>query len=392
MMRNEHENRTITTNNSNTHNSNFNNYNDVHELRNQWLRLKFEGDELFRAGQYRQASTAYQSALNVIAASSSSCTEGGREQGHDNTIPNISSIRNTNSWKEGTAILQSNLVACYLNLHEFDVALDLSQIIVRDNPRWAKGYVRLASTYSALHRSNDACNALQHALQLDPTHPTARSMLARELRGRNHHHTTTASVAATASTANLEEEIHSNMEQNAPSDTQWKDRILHHVHHFQDWYNALHSDYQSVLLVFMLLLSLYISFGGRFGLGDKRKNIILQHSHEEYNYYNGHQFMTTSTTSHDYYGQWKKQKNQKKQHLFTLQRLLPKHLSLLDGSVASMICLALILYVCYDRFGIQPLHVIMMIQWIQRANRHQPHPNFHRRFYLPHRRRHAFRF
>ena len=64
------------------------------------------------------------------------------------------------------------------------------------NERWAKGHVRLASAYIALGgHSNDACNALQRALQLDPRYPQAREMLVRELR-RGHG----GAVAATTTT------------------------------------------------------------------------------------------------------------------------------------------------------------------------------------------------
>jgi len=388
MVRNECENNTFTTNDNINFSNDNNNNNDNNGLRNQWQALKLEGDELFRSGQYSQASTAYQSAFDKFTVSlSSSSTEGGG--GPDQNSSSSSSSNST--WREG-AILQSNLVACYLKLQELDKALELSQTIVQDYPRWAKGYVRLASTYSALHRSNDACNALQRALQLDPNHPTAKSMLARELRGRNHHPSTSATSSTTTTTTNntvdLEEELPS--EATATNTNHWKDRILHHIRQLKEWYNTLNSDYQSLLIVFILLISLYISFGGRFGLGKTTNNTIL-HSHEEYNY-NNHHFTATSKTPHDYYGQWKKKQNLKKRQLFSLQRLLPNHISLLDGSVASMICLALILYCC-QRFGIQPLHAIMMIQWIQRANRHHPHPNFNNRmFFLPHRRRNAFRF
>jgi hypothetical protein len=214
-------------------------------------------------------------------------------------------------------------------------------------------------------------------------------MLARELRGRNHHPSAaaTSSTTTTNNTVDLEEDLPS--EATATYTNHWKDRILHHIHQCKEWYNSLNSDYQSLLIVFILLISLYISFGGRFGLGKTRNNTIL-HSHEEYNY-NTHHFTTTSKTTNDYYGQWKKKQNQKKRQLLSLQRLLPKRISLLDGSVASMISFALILY-CSQRFGIQPLHAIMVIQWIQRANRHRPHPHFDRMFFLPHRRRNAFRF
>jgi len=57
------------------------------------------------------------------------------------------------------------------------------------NDQWAKEHVRLASAYIALGlngNSNDACNALKRALQLEARNPTARDMLIRVLRSRDH--------------------------------------------------------------------------------------------------------------------------------------------------------------------------------------------------------------
>jgi len=78
------------------------------------------------------------------------------------------------------------------------------------NDRWAKGHVRLASAYIALGgHSNDACNALQKALQLDPRYPNARQLLIQELRRRQGNPTTTSTSTPTTtstSTTRFQEE------------------------------------------------------------------------------------------------------------------------------------------------------------------------------------------
>ena len=53
------------------------------------------------------------------------------------------------------------------------------------NPNWSKAHIRLASAYIAQgDHSNDACQALQRALSLDPSNKVARQMLVNELRRR----------------------------------------------------------------------------------------------------------------------------------------------------------------------------------------------------------------
>merc|ERR1719469_528073 len=83
-------------------------------------------------------------------------------------------------------ILLSNIVACRLKIGGKDMAaaaVEDAKHCIRLNDKWAKGYVRLASSYIVLGgHSNDACNALQNAIRLDPTHSIARKMLVQQLR------------------------------------------------------------------------------------------------------------------------------------------------------------------------------------------------------------------
>ena len=51
------------------------------------------------------------------------------------------------------------------------------------NNKWAKAHIRLASAYIALgNHSNDACQSLQNALNIDPSNTIAKQMLMKELR------------------------------------------------------------------------------------------------------------------------------------------------------------------------------------------------------------------
>lgn len=95
--------------------------------------------------------------------------------------------------------LLSNVVLCHLTKDEDDNGehnvrvtaskedlLKMAKECASLNPQWPKSHYRLAQVY--LHkfdRSNDACNCLQRALQLDPRFVEARELLMRQLRTRD---------------------------------------------------------------------------------------------------------------------------------------------------------------------------------------------------------------
>lgn len=85
----------------------------------------------------------------------------------------------------------SNIVACRLKIGDTEnlsIAVDEAKECISLNNRSSKGYVRLASVYLALGgHSNDACQALQSAITIDPSNSLARSLLAKELRRDNVH-------------------------------------------------------------------------------------------------------------------------------------------------------------------------------------------------------------
>lgn len=154
------------------------------------------------------------------------------------------------------------------------------------NKKWAKGHIRLASAYIALGgHSNDACNALQHALRLDPGNPTARDLLVKELRrersspevsasqqnqpeggstgpepGSSGSHTQTSSMPPRneASSRHRTSDVDDSIS--------WADWIQFHWQRTQQWYTMQPETTRTFLKAFMLLILLYVSFGGRFGL------------------------------------------------------------------------------------------------------------------------------
>jgi hypothetical protein len=136
-------------------------------------------------------------------------------------------------------------------------------IAIRDT--WAKGHIRLASAYIALGgHSNDACNALQRAVSLDPSNPTARQMLLKELR-RDH--------SQSVPTAPPEEQDESRTRQQntaRASDVDDRmsisDRIQFYWMQTITWYHAQPDDVQTLLKVIAGIVILYVMFGGRFGL------------------------------------------------------------------------------------------------------------------------------
>eukprot|EP00977_Amphora_coffeiformis_P027063 scaffold32744_cov160-Amphora_coffeaeformis.AAC.1 len=124
-----------------------------------WLGLKEAGGRAFQQGNYEEALNLYRMALRPEYE----CALTADRQ-----------------------VILSNIVACRLKIGgeaQAAAAVNDAKQCVELNPNWSKGHVRLASAYSALGKSNDACNSLQTALRLDPTgNPTARRMLIRELR------------------------------------------------------------------------------------------------------------------------------------------------------------------------------------------------------------------
>lgn len=248
--------------------------------RTSWVAWKERGKELFERCDFEGALNAYTQALRPELE----CPASEQQ------------------------ILWSNIVACRLKIGgsraQAEAAVQAAKQCVALNNAWAKGHVRLASSYIALGRdhSNDACNALQRALQLDPGNRTARDMLVRELRRDrvDRQDDIATSAAPSAPLEDLDDRNYPsrnrNMEgtpssssssqhhsQAAPSPTpqqrhypdddidhggplSWHERLSFSVQRAKQWYFSQNEDVKTVLKVLLGLLLLYVAFGGRFGL------------------------------------------------------------------------------------------------------------------------------
>ena len=234
-----------------------------------WRELKNEGRDHFNNERYEEALSCYRTAL-----ASNNCPQYDRQ------------------------ILLSNIVACRLHIGgtaQAEAALEDAHLCLAENPNWAKGHVRLASVYSALGRSNDACNALQRALQLDPSNQTARSMLTKELR-RGTPSTTNSNNTSGGNATNTTQQQSTQQQPSAPplpnedpqhdsrttthrpddvvpppssldiDDTSLTEMIKYQLSKLVHWYQCLNEDVKSLVTLFVALVALYVAFGGRFGL------------------------------------------------------------------------------------------------------------------------------
>lgn len=209
-------------------------------------------------------------------------------------------------------IILSNLVACRLKIGgtaQARAAVDNAKQCVELNPRWAKGYVRLASAYIALGgHSNDACNALQSALSIDPGNSLAREMLVRELR-RDHAHASRASSTATSPDSasdrgappednnpsftdreDARRPTQNNANNNYRDDTvdeslTWQEWLQFHFSRVRSWYQGQSDDVKTACKIALAMLFLYVAFGGRFGLGGNTRRLGNYDSDNVYDHY-----------------------------------------------------------------------------------------------------------
>jgi hypothetical protein len=301
---------------------------------NVWKMHKESGKSLFLASSYTQALGSYQAALD------------------------------SNPPDSERSILLSNIIACRLKLIHahasgdnddrgmVEAAIEEAKMCIEaSDGTWPKAYVRLASAYMALGEweerhpsqqqqegtndndtnandtnrkrvnsySNDVCNALQKALQLDTNYAVARKMLVQELRRRNNPNAAapmpsrsqsyshnggipSAPPQPTPSTSarddddiQLEEDEddrenstsstrptssrndHNNDNNNSTNDDDGdgdvddgftlQQRIQFYTRKIQSYFsNHLSEEWKSLLKVMLALIILYVAFGGRFGL------------------------------------------------------------------------------------------------------------------------------
>jgi hypothetical protein len=166
------------------------------------------------------------------------------------------------------------------------------------NPNWSKAHIRLASAYIAQgDHSNDACQALQRALSLDPSNKVARQMLVKELRRRDGGgSSTTQSAEGQSGSETRRTENHAGP--SAPPASSFSEQSTSQSNHHPNtnnnididdippqssnqslsayiqnyltkaiaWYHSQSDDVQTLIKVSFCFLLLYIALGGRFGL------------------------------------------------------------------------------------------------------------------------------
>jgi len=231
--------------------------------------------------------------------------------------------------------------------------------------------------------SNDACNSLQRALQLDPSNPTARDMLVRELRRDRHAGGSTAQqptpsaspsyVQPTAPPQDQDDRDYAtrpppqyrDVPNNVVDEITLRDRLSFYYNRCKMWYFAQSDDVKTLLKVFVAVLLLYVSFGGRFGLGStsgvRELGNHQQHERRNYDsrqyndrYHGGRRSSEQSSRSRyydddDYYGR--------------RQRWRSSSYSFLDGGMQSMLIILGVAYLCH-RNGINPINVLFILRMI----------------------------
>jgi hypothetical protein len=188
------------------------------------------------------------------------------------------------------------------------------------NDKWSKAHVRLASAYIALgNHSNDACLSLQRAISLDRNNKVARTMLVREMRERNNrercgrggsngsssssssssssprhhnsdetpnHHPSSCTAVPSAPLQQHDDDDELDIDDideddNTPSSRQLPLQTIfsQRLQQLISWYHSQSGDFQTLLLVSILFLVLYVALGGRFGLD----SVLLGESNHRWN-------------------------------------------------------------------------------------------------------------
>lgn len=207
------------------------------------------------------------------------------------------------------SIILSNIVACRLKIGGIEnlyASLEEAKECVSLNDKWSKAYMRLASVCIALGEhdrrhghSNDACQALQTAIRLDPSNSKARDLLMKEMRRglspgtrsndqdgdgsvQDEHNSEDANASfARPPYDDVDATWENNNNGNRPV---WIQQIHDKLHDFRAWFDNLSENGKTWTKVGLGLLILYICLGGRFGLenivgGNKDSNPYRQGSY-----------------------------------------------------------------------------------------------------------------
>lgn len=228
-----------------------------------------------------------------------------------------SRLASLNATRKEQSMILSQIVSCRLRIggaENLFAGLEEAKECVSLDDKWPKAYMTLASVYIALGEhdrrhghSNDACQALQTVIRLDPSNATARTMLMREMRrgidttpGTASSHGREQSNNGGGSSAQQEGGEHTNADESVPPqpsyddvDETWanddRDNRLRRPRWFQviyetldrvrDWFDNLSENGKSLTKVGLALLILYICLGGRFGFESKDMNPYRQGSY-----------------------------------------------------------------------------------------------------------------
>jgi tetratricopeptide (TPR) repeat protein len=321
-----------------------------------WLQHKQQARDYYESGQYEEALASYRAALNP-----------------EYECPAIEA-----------QILRSNVVACRLKLGgdaQAAAAVQDAKQCIALNPAWAKGHVRLASAYIALGggHSNDACNALQTALRLDPSNQLARQMLMRELR-RDHATTDTATPSAppeeeddgaagsheddtggAAFRQRPQPQPHDESQpfrDQAPVDDSLslRERMQFYTIRVRSWYHAQNEQFKLALGVMLVVLALYVAFGGRFGLDNTPTRRGNYGAGNAYDKYRKSYSTSTNHNSYDYRGN-SNSNTQRPRRTSSSSFQWP---SLDGGGLTSLIMMAGAVYLMY-RNGVNPIQALMLV-------------------------------
>eukprot|EP00980_Cylindrotheca_fusiformis_P028890 scaffold22668_cov161-Cylindrotheca_fusiformis.AAC.7 len=330
--------------------------------------------QAYQQGDYESALTSYGAALQ------SNCPAADRQ------------------------VILSNMVACRLHIGgsaQAEAAVENAKQCIAMNDKWAKGHVRLASAYIALGgHSNDACNALQRAVQLDPGNPVARQMLIRELRrdstrSSNNSSRTTATNNNNSNSNNnpldtSELDIDSttpasvrdqtNPNRSAPT---WQDHVQLYCSQAKNWYSAQSDDKRTLIKIVVLILCLYVAFGGRFGLAQgpvkQRGNYEAGNVYDQYHHrHSSRQRQQQQQQQQQQYYSVPKDNYSSRREATPQRRSSSFHFpNLLDGSMQSMLLLSGVGYLCL-RNGINPMQALFFLNMIggRRGGHRMVRPGF----------------
>ncbi|GKY96840.1 hypothetical protein MPSEU_000643200 [Mayamaea pseudoterrestris] len=244
-----------------------------------WQALKRVGNDHFQRGNFNEALQAYRRSLL------------------DTRLVD----------KIDRSLILSNMVACRLQLGgpvHAKAAVQDARECIKLNPNWSKGYLRLGSALSASGDSNEACNALQTCLRMDPKCQAARQMLMRELRRDHGSAPTTGNASGSDIDTDAKESSSSqtrppplNPNYQAPQQEQeqpsypnnsqpQRQAAIHDIdideqlpliervglaasrllNKLSEAYHSQPETSRSLVKVAVVLTVLYVAFGGRFGL------------------------------------------------------------------------------------------------------------------------------